>query len=427
MSKSNQQTPVRSSRHKVLETRTGESATVSAVLRVDGKHGHAVEPISTKKSVWKLEAEGVLDRNRKPGYRAESACLPNVVCLSDKELLCFYRLGQAFYSHDGRIAQLRSTDGGLTWRKEPPLWDPKNDSYPYSYTAPHGTLLRDGTLLVVASRFDVSDPDQEMFNPQTGGVCLTEKVLFRSVDRGRTWSEPRRLDLPGEGLIDLPSQVIELNDGRLFLACETWKGWDDTRPLHLQGFAVFSDDGGNTWSDRLDFPSASDSAKMYSHTRYTRMLDGRILGLQWTQNIGGNVNYDLHLVLSDESGRNWTLPVSTGIQAQTSWAADVGNGWLTLAYTRRGGANPGVFMVLSEDGGRSWDIENQIQVWDAVGQEFLGVEQIPEYPRSHDNVAFGKPNLTRLPDGSFLCSWWCTQMCITHSRFAKLRALGANT
>ena len=94
---------------------------------------------------------------------------------------------------------------------------------------------------------------------------------------------------------------------------------------------------------------------------------------------------------------------------------------MAAAYTAREGMNPGINVVLSADEGRTWDVDNQVQVWDAVGQEYLGVERVPEYPKSHDNIAFGKPNLSRLADGTLIASWWCTQAAVTHSRFARLR------
>lgn len=424
MTKSIKQTELRSLHHGDSASTADLPATALGLFRVDDAHHHGNAPTCSN-SVLRLESEGILYRNPKPGYRAESACVPNIVPISESEILCFYRVGQAFYSHDGRIAQLRSTDGGSSWGPDGTVWNPKDDPRPYSYTAPHGTRLRDGTILLVAWRLDVSNTDQELFNSSTGGMCATEKVILRSVDNGRTWSAPHVLDLPGDNASDLPSQVIELNDGRLFLACETWKSWNDPRPLHIKGFAVYSKDGGYTWGDRSDFPSALDAAKMYSHTRYTRMLDGRILGFHWTQSIGGQVDYDLHLVYSDDNGENWTLPQPTGIPAQTCWAADLGDGIIALAYTQRKGANPGVNIVLSEDDGRTWDVEHQVRVWDAVAQEFIGVEHVPMYPRSHENIAFGKPNLARLSDGTLVCSWWCTQACVTHARFAKLRLVGS--
>ena len=77
-------------------------------------------------------------------------------------------------------------------------------------------------------------------------------------------------------------------------------------------------------------------------------------------------------------------------------------------------------VAASGNGGRSWDLERQVIVWDAVGQEFLGVTHKPTYPSSHDNIAFGKPNLARLPGGDLIASWWCTQACVTHIRYARL-------
>ena len=55
-------------------------------------------------------------------------------------------------------------------------------------------------------------------NPKTGGLIRVEHVLFGSSDDGRAWSAPRRLNLPVEATTDTPSQIIDLNSGRWFLA-----------------------------------------------------------------------------------------------------------------------------------------------------------------------------------------------------------------
>jgi hypothetical protein len=364
--------------------------------------------------------DGVLFRNPEPGYRALCAYLPNIVPLSDTELLCLFRLGQAFYSIDGRLAQLRSTDGGRTWTDEGVVWDPSRERPTFTYTAPHGTLLRDGTLLLLARRYPADELHAHLFNPATGGVRSTEAVLFRSADGGRTWSSPEVLDLGPEVAIDTPSGIIELLDGRWFLGCEAWKAWDDAAPLHIKGHAVFSRDRGRSWGERLDFPSASDPSRMYSHSRYTQMRDGRIGALQWTQSIGGDQDMNLHLVTSDVTGARWSRPEPTGIPGQTSWLADLGEGRLSATYTARGGMRPGIMVALSEDAGRTWDMEHQVMVWDAVGQEYLGLARKPDYPASHDTIAFGKPNAARMPSGDVISAWWCTQSCVTHIRYARL-------
>ena len=367
-----------------------------------------------------LVHEGVLFRNPEPGHRALCAYLPNIVALDGDQLLCFYRLGQAFYSLDGRLAQLRSVDGGRTWLDEGLVRDPAADGSPFTYTAPHGSRLRDGTVLLLAQRYPADASNAIRFNPATGGLKPSESVLFQSTDEGATWSPPAMLDLAQPGMIDTPSGVIELLDGRWFLACEVWKAWDDASPLHIRGFGLFSRDRGRTWGERVDFPSAADGTRMYSHSRYTQLQDGAIGALQWTQSIGGNENFDLHLVTSDPAARAWSQPRPTAIPAQTSWLADLGNGRMAAAYTVRQGMTPGIVVALSHDAGRTWDLERQLMVWDAVGQEFLGVAHKPSYPTSHDNIAFGKPNLARLPDGDLIAAWWCTQACVTHARYARL-------
>jgi hypothetical protein len=367
-----------------------------------------------------LVHEGVLFRNPEPGHRALCAYLPNVVPLAGDELLCFFRLGQAFYSLDGRLARVRSMDGGRTWTDEGPLSGPARDQSSYTYTAPHGTRLRDGTVLLLAQRHRADDAEALRFNPVTGGMKATEPVLFRSVDGGVTWSPPEVLDLGQAGSIDTPSGVLELLDGGWFVACEVWKSWDDASPLHIRGFGLFSRDQGRTWGERIDFPSSTDSARMYSHSRYTQLRNGGIGALQWTQGIGGDENFDLHLVTSDPSARTWSQPRPTGIAAQTSWLADLGGDRMAAAYTVRHGMAPGIMVALSDDAGRTWDLDHQLMAWDAVGQEFLGVARKPDYPASHDNIAFGKPNLTRLPSGDLIVAWWCTQACVTHARYARL-------
>jgi hypothetical protein len=298
-----------------------------------------------------------------------------------------------------------------------PVLDPA-----YTYTAPHGSRLRDGTVLLLVQRHRADNDQAVRFNPATGGMRPMAIVLLRSTDGGRTWSEPERVDV-GPGAIDTPSAVLELPDGRWFLACERWKEWDDASPLHIRGFALFSADRGATWGDRVEFPSAADPDRMYSHSRYTTLADGSVGALQWTQGIGGDTNFDLHLVTSDVTGRRWPTPRATGIPAQTSWLADLGGGRMAVAYTVREGMEPGIYVAESSDGGATWDSDHALLAFDAVGQQWLGVERRPAYPASHDNIAFGKPNLVRLPSGDLLAAWWCTQACVTHARYARLSVL----
>jgi hypothetical protein len=78
-------------------------------------------------------------------------------------------------------------------------------------------------------------------------------------------------------------------------------------------------------------------------------------------------------------------------------------------------------VALSADNGLTWDLDNQLLLWDASGRDRLGVNAPESYPRSHDTIAFGAPTAMRLGDGDILVSFWCTDMAITHIRCARLR------
>ena len=365
---------------------------------------------------------GVLYRNPAPGHVAICAFYPSLVVLSEKELLCVYRVGQALYSADGRLAALRSTDGGRTWQQAGMVWDPSNNAPSnYSYTAPFISRLRSGAVIVLAKRLVAEHIDLAMFNPDTGGKKPSQLVLLQSEDNGNSWSPPALIDLPDGEVVSSHTSVIDLDDGRWMLCFERWKAWERTEALHIRGFAMFSGDRGKTWGQRVDFPSASDDEKMYSHSQYRRRRDGQIWALQWAQGIGGQTNFDVHLVTADPTGRHWSDPRPTGIPGQTSCIADLGDGMAVAAYSKRESGKPGIMAVHSEDDGANWDLEHEVMVWDAVGQEFLGVAHKPTYPASHDNIAFGKPDTVTLPDGDIIVSWWCTQACVTHIRYARLR------
>jgi len=358
---------------------------------------------------------GIIYKNINPGFKAESAYLPNLVALSENEVLCFMRIGSAFFSTDGKIWQFRSLDYGKTWVQEKiiELYDSDKN---YHYSAPHCTLTSSGELVLLVHREKNPDEITEAYM-----LHQKQQIIFTSTDKGRNWKGYQIIIPTGEHYVDTPSNIIELNSGVWFLACEEWENMGTDLPIHIKGFGIFSKDRGKTWESVSYFPSSFDNEKMFSHSRYSKMIDGRVAALQWSQKIGGQDDFDAHITISDINAKEWILPKSTGIPAQTSWLADMGDGVFVAIYTHRMGFTPGIKALISTDFGDIWNNDDPLTIWDSVGQEFLGVNNIPDYPKSHDNIAFGKPNLIRISKEDLLASWWCTQACITHARYARLR------
>jgi len=369
----------------------------------------------------RVVATGIPFRNPLPGHRAVSAYLPFIQPLSGQELICVYRRSSAFYSPDGVLAQTRSTDGGKTWHEEGLVRDPRAEGRPCSYSAPFLSKLRNDSLALVAFRVDVSNPDQLMVNPDTGGFLPTETLLFRSTDKGRTWSAPTVVALPKGVIAYLAGPVVELNDGSWFLPFDNGKAYDDPNSVKAVMFGLFSRDQGRTWGEMNRFADGAEQQKAHWHGRVTRLLDGRLFALLWTQDLSTGKFIDLHRTVSDATGREWRVPEPTGIPGQTSWAVDLGQGRMVAAYTVRDVKPPGIRGILSVDGGRSWDKSSDLVLWDATDRETIGVAAKDTYPVSHDVIAFGRPQAARMPDGDVLASFWCTEACVTHIRFARLR------
>ena len=42
--------------------------------------------------------------------------------------------------------------------------------------------------------------------------------------------------------------------------------------------------------------------------------------------------------------------------------------------------------VLSEDGGRTWDLDNQVRLWDAAGWTHIGFSRHDTFPRSREII-----------------------------------------
>ena len=177
----------------------------------------------------KIISDGVLFRNPRAGHRVVNSYLPSVLALSESEWVGVHRRGTAFYSHDGVLAVLRSTDEGATWKEEGLVWDPREDGASRAYSAPFLSQMRDGALVLSAMRWDCSDPDRLMVNPETGAFLPVETILFRSQDNGRSWSAPQVIEMPGGIIAYLSGPVIEMPGGGWFLAFDLGKAYDDPR------------------------------------------------------------------------------------------------------------------------------------------------------------------------------------------------------
>lgn len=367
---------------------------------------------------------GVIYRNPLPGHQALSITHPCIAALSEHELLCSAKHGQAQYAADNMVHLHRSLDGGRTWRHEGPLRDRKKDRVHYQYSAGLMTLLRDGSLLLNNWRCDRSDPKKLYVNPKTGGSLPLECAYFCSNDGGCTWSEPTvgKFPSPARGMIHaFGGPVVELANGEWLQHAEPWIAYDSTLPYDVRTYAMFSGDRGRKWTAPNDIANGMAEDRGYSHGHIIPRPDGSLYALYWTMNAKMAEFYDLHWNAStDATARQWTKPQPTGISGQSSYPVVIDDRRMAIIYSQRDSKQAGIKVVLSKDRGRTWDIAHAVVVWDAYGKEALGVPMTDKYPSSHDAIAYGAPHLCKINDRELIASFWCTQSADTHVRFARL-------
>lgn len=360
-------------------------------------------------------------RNANPGYEHVSAFFSNLVELSGHEILCTYNRGSAMYAVDMTFYAARSPDCGETWPEQIMVHDRTTDEMAYSYHDPMLATLCDGTLVITGFRVDRSDPNHPIFNEATGGIRDFELVMLCSSDQGQSWSRPEQMRVPDDLIVTPSSGVIELENGRWFMPFDRWHAFDSQQPYRPQVVGLFSDDRGRTWSDPVTIATTDSQDKGFWHGQLVRMDDGRLFTMFWAALMKNDIeSQPLHCCIGSPDATQWSVPEPTDVPGQTNHAVDLGEGRLLDFYSRRDGANPGFYSVVSGDEGRTWDLENQVCIWDATGRDKLGVEAADSYPRSHDTIAFGAPRAIRLANGDVLATYWCTEMSVTQVRSARL-------
>ncbi|HJZ58470.1 MAG TPA: sialidase family protein, partial [Gemmataceae bacterium] len=111
---------------------------------------------------------------------------------------------------------------------------------------PAACVTKAGTVLVVFSRADFKD-----------------LRLTRSVDGGKTWSEPT--PFPGAEKTDIyPGSLTTLKDGRVVHAWNVWYKSDKGEKSRHVRLSVSGDDG-KTWSEPKDLPKNPDAQSVVRH------------------------------------------------------------------------------------------------------------------------------------------------------------------
>ncbi|NLX04682.1 MAG: exo-alpha-sialidase [Phycisphaerae bacterium] len=195
--------------------------------------------------------------------------------------------------------------------------------------------------------------------PRPGIFHLCRAELRESADGGRTWDEGRVLLAGTREYAQIPSAMLRLRSGRILLTFVRFGGFSpdlDPAKSLCEGWAMFSDDGGGTWSAPSRLPARG--RYQCPPLSMTQLSSGRVVypyGLM-TGQAGKSV---VSALVSDDEGATWQVSPSVldvGGAGMESGALEPsvvelpdGRVWMLLR-TQHGCQ----WESFSHDGGLSW-------------------------------------------------------------------------
>ena len=299
--------------------------------------------------------------------------------LDNGELAAVVRAGAEHIGVGGRLDLVRSRDGGKSWGRPQTIADVSPDS-----RNPAFGQLSDGAIILAFSVYESYREDGEW------DAAITQSTTFtmRSVDRGKTWTEPVELDVSPLEWSSPYGKIIELPDGTALMAA-----YGGYLPVNAGHFSVTADhlpaekqgefsclyhstDRGKSWRQRsLILHGGSEAALVFAPG------EGRLIAAvransdfaqaaqspeTLAQSIAAGFGPD-HLVCTEslDMGHTWSDPRK--VAGRRHVPADLlllrsGTIWLTYGHR----VPPyGVQGMYSNDCGKSWNCADELVIADS--------------------------------------------------------------
>jgi len=317
----------------------------------------------------------------------------DIIRLKNGDILMFAREGTEHYANDGDVFMLRSKDNGLTWGEKQFVANIPN----VDEREGCGIQLKNGTIIVGVFYNDnylpegVYNWDGKVKLPDPGRPRLGAHFVT-SKDNGKTWSQPRFLDLRGmpfkgiEGPTDAP---IEMPDGSILMAVIAYGMDGDDK---ISGSVVLkSTDGGNNW--KYISTIARDTNKLkggFLEPGIVRTKTGRIIA-GFRNHLGEN---SIYMSYSDDAGKTWVPVFKTDMIGHPVDLIQLTDGRIMATYGIRTGTGRhtepgGIRACFSSDNGKTWDIKTEVQ----LRSDFI-------------NWDTGYPESIQLADGKVLTAYY---------------------
>ncbi len=331
-------------------------------------------------------------------------------CMEGGRLIVAFRVGSAKDSPDEDVYILSSSDMGKTWQQTFMGFGDIPEGGSGRIRSIGLTALPSGKLMASIVSVDHADPTLPLANPETQGILPTSVYVTESDDDGRSWSTPRQVTLDPHTGNAITGDLLQLQDGKVALPYEAWKGYHDSTPGEHHAALRISDDGGQTWHGPAIVAHDPANRLLFWDQRLTVSPDdGRLFGIFWTHDRQEQEDVPMHSGWGSADGYEWSTPRSMGMAGQIAAPLALPGGRIFAAYVHRHHP-PSLRAVLSEDFGESWQGNEELVFYEkgrGGGEAGMdGPRDFADYWADMGIWTFGHPAPARLPNGDVMVAYY---------------------
>lgn len=309
---------------------------------------------------------------------------------STKRLFSSFRNGTTKESPDGN-GVIAESENGTEWRILFSGFQTVFDGIQGEIKAVELSEKLDGNLFAFLSWFDRTK-GSKLYNPSSDTILPARIILVDSYDMGKTWENYRTIDIGDLQGPALTGPVVKVPDGYLVFF-EKYGPEQPSGPSLHAACALFSKDG--IIFDRIITVARHPENKIfYWDQRNAYDVDsGKIISMFWTYDRENEKDIDIHIAYGNPDTLTWTVPQSTGIQGQIAMPIPLTEGRLLCFYVHR--HHPGSMrLVMSYDKGKTWDIANEMVIYENQEIKEKGVSGESSYAEYWEDMgtwSFGHP------------------------------------
>jgi hypothetical protein len=325
------------------------------------------------------------------------------LAVTHDEVVCTYMVQSKLGINDFVPFISRSTDIGITWSDEGPVWPHLSGTLSL-----FGSVSRspDGLLYMYGISTPIDEPGELFWSDETQGMKQNQLFWSVSKDDGRSWTDPALIAMPIPGSAEAPGPLCVTSSERWVVCYSPYNTFDRGLPVDRQQVvSMFSDDEGAAWQHtsmhRFD-EAESGGAEAW----VIELSDGRLLSTSWQVDHRGEQDYPNAFALSHDAGESWSPTRSTGILGQSTSLMALPDGRALFVYNQRKHGEVGVWMAEVQPTQEEFGILSNQIVWRA--ETATQTESSGEHSEWRD-FSFGEPAAAILPDGSLLLVFWKIQ------------------